>query len=106
MMKYKNYKANIQYSDEDHVFHGRVVGVKSIISFEGKSVEELEEDFKNAIEHYLDMCKRKGKTPEKPTTVNFHLRLQPEIYQKAVEKAKSSGESLNTFLSKTIAHTV
>ena len=48
IMKYKDYWAKIEYSDEDECFYGIVEGLKnSTISFEGKTVKELKKDFKD-----------------------------------------------------------
>lgn len=52
-MQYKDYIAEIAYDDEAKIFHGEVIGLKDIITFQGKSIEELEESFKASIEDYL-----------------------------------------------------
>jgi hypothetical protein len=35
---YKGYVGNIEFPEADATFHGRVVGIKSLISFEGDGV--------------------------------------------------------------------
>lgn len=66
-MMYKNYEAQIIYSEEDEIFFGRVVNIeRDMIAFDGASVEELKESFHAAIEDYLQDCKEVGKKPEKP----------------------------------------
>jgi predicted HicB family RNase H-like nuclease len=37
-LHYKGYAGNIEFSEEDSVFHGKIIGIKSLISFEGDSV--------------------------------------------------------------------
>jgi predicted HicB family RNase H-like nuclease len=64
---YKNYEAQISYSEEDEIFFGRVVNLeRDMIAFDGVSVEELKQSFHAAIEEYLQDCKEIGKKPEKP----------------------------------------
>ena len=70
-MIYKNYEAQISYSEEDEIFFGRVVNLKrDMIAFDGCSVAELKQSFHTAIEEYLQDCKDAGKQPEKPTLEN------------------------------------
>ena len=57
MMKYKGYIGHVEYDDEAKIFHGEVVGLKDIITFQGSSVEELGEAFKDSVEDYLTWLK-------------------------------------------------
>lgn len=62
---YGKFTATVEYYEEDKVFVGRIDDIKSVVSFEGSNVNELIDAFKDAVEHYLDFCKRKGiKIPE------------------------------------------
>jgi predicted HicB family RNase H-like nuclease len=65
-LHYRDYAGSVEFSEEDAVFHGRVVGIKTLISFEGDSVSSITEDFQNAVDEYLDFCSENGETPEKP----------------------------------------
>jgi predicted HicB family RNase H-like nuclease len=66
-MIYKNYRAEISYSEDDEVFVGRVVNIeRDMIAFDGYSVEELKQAFKSVIDEYLQDCMKAGKPPEKP----------------------------------------
>jgi predicted HicB family RNase H-like nuclease len=60
ILKYGDFIASIKYSDEDNAFIGRIEGIDSVVSFEGQSVNELKSAFREAVESYLDFCKRKG----------------------------------------------
>jgi predicted HicB family RNase H-like nuclease len=55
-INYRGYTGSIEFSEEDAVFHGKVVGIKSTISFEGDCVQILTEDFHNAIDEYIEHC--------------------------------------------------
>lgn len=52
-MKYKGYIGHFEYDDEAKLFHGEVLGLKDVITFQGCSVEELEEAFKESVDDYL-----------------------------------------------------
>ena len=66
MLKYKGYTGYVVYDDEAHIFHGEVVAIKAVITFQGTTVDEIELAFKDSVDDYLDWCEEKGKEPEKP----------------------------------------
>lgn len=65
MMEYKGYYARIEYSDEDERFFGTIAGIADVVCFEGSNPAELKAAFADAVEDYLDMCKRHSKAPQK-----------------------------------------
>ncbi len=97
-MKYKNYMAYVEYDDEAKVFHGEVVGLKDVITFQGCSVDELENAFRDSVKDYLDFCKKRGEKPEKPYSGKFNVRISPELHAQIDLQAKTHGESINTFV--------
>lgn len=65
LLSYKGYTGSIEFSAEDNIMYGRVLGLKnSIISYEGKSFQELENDFKDGINDYLAGCIAEHEEPE------------------------------------------
>ncbi len=65
MMSYKGYNGYAVYDDEAHIFHGELVGIRAVITFQGTTVAELEQTFKDSINDYLNWYKKRGKEPEK-----------------------------------------
>ncbi|HEO64856.1 MAG TPA: hypothetical protein ENI73_03200 [Spirochaetes bacterium] len=53
ILEYKGFKGTIEWSDEDHCFFGRVLNVKGSVSCEGSTLEELEKDFREAVDDYI-----------------------------------------------------
>ena len=82
---------------------GQVLGIADLISYEGQSVQELKEDFKNGVDDYLDQCKQTGKEPGKPYSGKFTLRIDPELHAKLAAYAKLSGKSLNQYAEQLLA---
>jgi len=62
---YKGFIGSIEFSREDNLHHGRVLGLTALISYEGQSIETLKGDFKESIEEYLEFCEGKNIKPEK-----------------------------------------
>ena len=65
-MNYKGYTGSINYSAADWVYYGRVLGIEGLISYEGKTLAALRQDFARAIDDYLEMCRQHDKTPQSP----------------------------------------
>ncbi len=101
-MKYKNFYGSVEYSDEDECFYGKVLGINSLILFEGESVTELKKSFHEMVDEYLEDCKRKGESPEKTYKGSFNVRVTPELHKRAVLRAADEGISLNTLVEKAI----
>ena len=97
-MKYKGYEAIVEYDDDDRLFVGRVINTRDVIAFDGSSVDELEQSFHAAIDEYLEDCQSAGKTPDKPFSGRFNLRISPELHRQVATKAESEGISLNTLV--------
>lgn len=58
-LEYKGYKGTIE--TEDDTLFGYVLGLKNaIISYEGKNIDELRDDFQNGIDDYLENCRLNG----------------------------------------------
>ena len=97
-MKYKGYLARIEYDDVDKIFVGRLAGIDAIVGFHGATVDELEQRFKEAVEHYIDVSAKLGRKPQKPYSGKLVLRMPPEIHARCAMRAEASGRSLNQWL--------
>jgi predicted HicB family RNase H-like nuclease len=97
-MTYKGYTGSIEYSAEDRCFHGLVIGITDIVSFEGTSVEELEADFRAGVDSYLEGCAARGMEPQRPYSGRFVLRLSPEVHRDASLAARSARSSMNAWI--------
>ena len=102
MMNYKGYIGKVEYDDENRVFAGSVVNIKSVITFQGSTVDEIETEFRASVDDYLEWCKEDGAEPEKPYSGKFNVRFTPELHRQAVAGAKILGISLNSFVEKSV----
>ena len=102
-IKYENYLGTVQYSQEDNVFYGRVTGINDLVTFEGKSVNELNSAFKEAVEDYKELCKIAGKPTDKSYKGSFNVRITPELHRELSRKSVELGLSLNQLVELAIA---
>ena len=101
-MNYKGYIGNIEYDDEAKIFAGSVINTKTVITFQGSSVDEIEKEFRASVDDYLEWCEQDGVAPEKPYSGKFNVRFLPELHQKATIVAKKLNMSLNSFVEKSV----
>lgn len=106
MLKYKDYIGHIEFDDTAEIFHGEVINIRDVITFQGKSVAELKKAFKESIDDYLAFCKKRNEQPEKPFSGKFNLRLDPDLHRQVSIAAKKSHMSLNQYIAEAIKHHV
>lgn len=64
VLRYKGYTAQPEYSTDDRIFYGTILGISDVVDFQSENAGELEEEFHKAVDSYLDFCKEMGKEPE------------------------------------------
>ena len=98
-LEYKGYYGSIEFSKEDKRLYGSVLGMtRDSITFEGNTVEELENDFINAIESYMEGCRELGIKPRKGYNGVLNIRIPAEIHGKIAIISERSGISINAFI--------
>ena len=97
-MKYKGYHGQVNYDEDAKLFHGEIVGLRDVITFQGTNPDEIETAFRESIDDYLDFCKERGEEPDKPYSGRFNVRIPELIHRHIAELAKIENESLNTIV--------
>jgi predicted HicB family RNase H-like nuclease len=106
MMTYKGYEAAVEYDEDAEIFHGEVINLRDVITFQGKSVSELKKAFAGSVEDYLAFCKERGEDPEKPFSGQFVVRAAPSLHKAMFSAAKRAGMSLNKWVTSTLERAV
>ena len=99
IMHYKGYVGSVEFSESDGVLFGKVQGIRSLISYEGSTVQELLADFHGAVDDYLAICEAEGTEPEVAYKGSLNLRFKKaETHRRAFIYAYTHGQSLNSFI--------
>lgn len=96
VMEYKGFTAKVEYSQDDEIFVGHVLGIDDFIDFEGKTVDELKKDFKNAIDLHIKVCKEEGKQLTNYSGKLF-FRFSNDLHARIAAAAARAGKSINEF---------
>ena len=81
-IEHKGYQGTVEYSAEDNVLFGHVVGIKGLISYEGNGIEELKSDFMDAIDDYLLDCSENGVEPQPPCNGDLGVKICPDLHRR------------------------
>ena len=101
-MNYKGYEAIFEFDADAGCFHGELVGLRDVVTFEGRSVEELQAALADSVDDYLDFCASRGEAPERPFSGRFDVRTEPDLHRAAAVAAKRDGVSLNKWVAKAL----
>ena len=105
-MEYKDYVGSVEFSEEDELFFGKVLGIRALISYEGTNARELIEDFHRAVDDYLALCRGKGVEPERAYKGSFNVRISPELHKQMAVHAFANQISLNSLVEQALRYFV
>jgi len=95
---YKGYQANVSFDEDALLFHGDVLGIRDVITFQARSAEELPKAFHDSVDDYLDWAAEDGFTPQKPYSGKLAFRTTPEHHQLISEAASANAISINQWM--------
>ena len=101
-VRYKGYYSVVRYDAENNVLYGKIEDIDDLVTFECNEINKVKEEFKKAVDDYLEMCRRIGKNPDKTYNGQFNVRIPPELHKKISYKASVKGISLNSYVTQAI----
>lgn len=101
-MHCKGYEAIVEYDEDAELFHGEIIDMRDVVTFQGRSVDELKQAFSDSVDDYLAFCAERGEEPEKPYSGQFIVRVEPVLHRAVVSAAKRAGISLNKWVARTL----
>ena len=102
-MEYKGYVGSVEFSEEDAVFFGKVMGIRSLISYEGTNAKDLIADFHGAVDDYLLLCEEQGIKPEAAYKGSLNVRFKnADTHRRAAIFAINHNKSLNSFIEEAV----
>jgi predicted HicB family RNase H-like nuclease len=101
-LQYKRYDGSVEYNAEDRLLHGRLLGIRDAVIYEGSDVDGLESNFRAAVDEYLAFCAEESKVPDQPFKGSFNIRVGSELHKRAALYAEEHNQKLNTVVSKAL----
>lgn len=100
ILEYKGYHTKVEFDSEGFVLRGKIEGINDLVNFECANIQELEKEFHEAVDDYLEFCKEVGKEPDKEYKGTFNVRINPELHKKLAVLAMKNGDTLNASVEK------
>lgn len=106
MTEYKGYAGNVEFDPDAEILHGEVLGIRDVVTFEGRSVPEVLQAFRDSVDDYLEFCAERGEKPDKPCSGKFMVRLGPDLHRRVAMVARTSKVSINTLVATCLSKAV
>ena len=103
LMRHGDYIARVTYDEAIDSFFGEVINTSDVITFYGRSVEDLHQEMANSIEAHLEACRAKGMEPSRPYSGKFNVRLAPEEHARVAAAAAATGKSMNSWVAEALS---
>ena len=104
LMKYKNYYGSVEFDEESMIFYGKVQFIRSLISYEGETAQEILSSFHEAVDDYLMTCTQRKTEPEQSFKGSFNIRVGSKIHEEIAIKASQLNTSVNDFVKSAISN--
>ncbi len=102
MLEHEGFIGEVDFDGNARTFYGKVVNANVLISFRGRTVDELEESFHDVVDTYLEDCRQEGRAPEKPYSGKITVRVEPTVHKRVAIKAAACKKSMNEYLCRLI----
>lgn len=102
MLEHKGYRGRVEFDSEAGIFQGEILDTRDVITFQGKTVNEIKRAFRDSVEDYLEFCAERGEEPDKSFSGRLMVRLPPELHRRLYIEAREQGKSLNQLIAEKI----
>lgn len=103
MLQHRGYYGSIEASPEDNCLFGKLQFVRALVSYEGDTVAELTQAFREAVDDYLSTCVSLGQEAEIPCKGSFNVRVGHDLHLAASVAATRQSISLNDLTRKALS---
>jgi predicted HicB family RNase H-like nuclease len=97
-MTHDGYVAIVELDEEAGLFHGEIINTRDVLTFQGRTLDELKAAFGDTVADYVEWCRERGKEPERPYSGNFTIRVSPELHRRIAAAAAREGKSVDGFI--------
>lgn len=102
MLLHKGFIGKIEFDDRRLLLTGEVLNALDLLEFDGKTAEEIKQNFIKCIEDYCEMHKERKTQESIPFIGNYNISLTAEQQNRVMNAAKQDGSSMETWLNRRI----
>lgn len=98
IFSYKGYTGEAFIDGDSDVLAGEILNIRDVVTFEGDTVPEVKQAFRDSVDDYLDFCHELNREANKPFSGKLAYRTTPERHRQIFLAAKSQGKSVNAWI--------
>ncbi|MBI5675709.1 MAG: type II toxin-antitoxin system HicB family antitoxin [Nitrospirae bacterium] len=102
VLRYKGFLGSKEISNDNKCIHGKLLFIDDLVTYEAESPAQIEVEFKDAVDDYLDTCRKLGREPLKPFSGTFNVRIGSELHQTLAHYATTNETSINDVVKKAL----
>lgn len=101
-LKYKEYEGTCEIDTDDDICHGKLLFIDDLITYEAETPKQLKQEFKAAVDDYIETCAELKRPAQKPLKGQFNVRISPVLHKEATLRALRDEVSLNEVIVKAL----
>jgi len=101
--EYKGYYGSCEICMDSKELFGKVLFIRDLITYAADTISELENEFRESVDDYLETCAELGKSPDKTLSGSFNVRLGSNLHKKIALEAISENVSQNEIIKKAVS---
>lgn len=101
-LEYKGYVGSFDLDERDAILHGKLVGIRDLVTYEAPDAAGLVRAFRDAVDDYLSDCAQEGREPDKPFKGRFNVRVDPATHRALALIAGQRRSNLNAVASEAL----
>lgn len=105
-LRYKDFIGSIEANIEENCLHGKLLFINDLITYEAETLEDLKKEFINAINDYLETCKKLKRAPQKPFKGSLNVRIGADLHREVALHSALQGISLNEYIKNALSRQI
>jgi predicted HicB family RNase H-like nuclease len=101
-LEYKGYVGSFELDERDAILHGKLVGIRDLVTYEAPDAAGLMQAFREAVDDYVSDCAEDGREPDKPFKGRFNVRVDPGTHRALALIAGQRRSNLNAIASEAL----
>jgi predicted HicB family RNase H-like nuclease len=102
LIHHRGYYGSVHFDYNEKKFYGKIEFIRDLVTYEASDADTLIRHFCEAVDEYLDDCKKLDKTPDTPFKGSFNVRIEPELHRDISLYALQHADTLNGIVKKAL----
>jgi len=105
-MHYKNYYGSVHFDEDDLILYGKIEFIRALVTYEASNAKDLKKSFEDAVDDYLNTCRKQKIKPELPFKGSLNIRIGSELHRRIAIAAEQAHLSINKFITEKLDQAV